>query len=113
MSLDVHLERSPCDLCGHAPDGYGANITHNLTGMARAAGIYSALWHPEDIGVTQASQLIPLLEAGMRWLTEFPAEAASYDAVNGWGTSENLISFVEDYLAACKKFPAAAVSTCT
>lgn len=32
-------------------DGYHANITHNLGKMAEAAGIYHALWRPDEIGI--------------------------------------------------------------
>ena len=41
MSLDVMLNGAVGD------ELYSANITHNLTGMADAAGIYMHLWRPQ------------------------------------------------------------------
>jgi len=52
MSLDVYLEvTKPTTI-------FEANITHNLNRMAQAAGIYEALWCPDEIGITKAAQLI-------------------------------------------------------
>jgi hypothetical protein len=57
MSLDITLlsiEVLICD-CGkkhivkNGYNSYQSNITHNLGSMAEAAGIYQALWHPEEI----------------------------------------------------------------
>ena len=110
MSLDVYLDGDKCDACKR--DGeryYRANITHNLNTMAAEAGIYEALWRPEEIGVTKAAQLIPLLDAGLSRLCAQPDRFRAFDAPNGWGTYEGLVSFVEKYLAACKEFPEANV----
>ena len=43
---------------------YDANITHNLGKMAGEAGIYEALWRPEEIDKTKASEIVELLEKG-------------------------------------------------
>lgn len=37
---------------------YERNMTHNLANMAAAAGVYEALWRPEEIGITKAIDLI-------------------------------------------------------
>lgn len=70
MSLDVQLRGEPatidcvCSQCGHihknkeAAEYFGANITHNLREMASNAGIYEAVWRPEDIGIEMASQFL-------------------------------------------------------
>ena len=56
MSLDISLTVSR--------DVFDANITHNLTDMANAAGIYGVVWRPEENGIDCAEQLIaPLTEA--------------------------------------------------
>jgi len=120
MSLDVHLYgESPdkeCECsCGHKhiiavqSDLYHANITHNLNRMANAAGIYQALWRPEEIGVTHAIQLIPLLREGVARLVKNPKEFEQYNPENGWGTYSGLVSFVRNYLAACEEYPDATV----
>jgi hypothetical protein len=88
---------------------YSANITHNLGGMADAADIYEALWRPEEIGITKASQLIPLLRDGLAKLNTDPARFKTFNPSNGWGNYEGLVRFVADYLAACEAYPDAVV----
>lgn len=89
---------------------YWANITHNLGEMAEAAGIYKALWRPEEIGIAKAAQLIEPLEQGLNVLRSDPEKFRAFNAPNGWGTYEGLVSFVEKYLAACREHPDADVS---
>jgi len=38
---------------------FDTNITHNLTTMADKAGIYYALWRPEEIQKEKASGIVP------------------------------------------------------
>lgn len=105
MSLDVYLEEvRPSEV-------YWANITHNLAGMAKAAGIYKHLWSPEEVEppVTKAVQLIEPLKAGLAWLKANPDEAKKHDAKNGWGLYEHFVPFVEKYLTACIESPDADV----
>lgn len=103
MSLDVCLTKvMPTTV-------YGANITHNLIRMAAEAGIYEALWRPEDIGITKAEQLIQPLTNGLALLKSDPKRFAAFNAPNGWGTYKHFVPFVEKYLAACKENPDAAV----
>ena len=113
MSLDVYLEgQRPCPHCGRSYEEgqiYWANITHNLNKMASAAGIYEPLWRPDEIGITTASQLIPLLEAGLTKLKANPATYEEYNAENGWGMYEHFVPFVEKYLEACQQNPDATV----
>lgn len=89
---------------------YSRNITHNLGRMAEAAGIYKELWHPGDIGISTAAQLIEPLRAGLVRLRTDPGRFFAFNPSNGWGTYEGLVEFVTDYLRACEKFPNAAVS---
>jgi hypothetical protein len=106
MSLDVYLTAvRPTEV-------YSRNITHNLNKMAMEAGIYEALWRPEEIGVTTAKQLVPLLETGLETLRSDPERFEKFNPENGWGDYENLVSFVETYLQACKENPDAEVRAC-
>ena len=108
MSLDVILsEIRPTEV-----GIYSANITHNLNKMAEAAGIYKALWRPDEIGVTKASQLIPLLEAGLTRLEKNPDKFKKYNPSNGWGSYEGLVRFVKEYLTQCRRYPDADVIVC-
>ena len=126
MSLDVSLYRKIekqkctcfCPNClkevEHISDNdretlFDYNITHNLNIMAEAAGIYYALWRPEEIGITTASQLIPLLEAGLELLRSDQKRFEKYNASNGWGMYEHLVKFVREYLDACREYPDALV----
>ena len=77
--------------------------------MADEAGIYKALWRPEEIGITKASQLIPLLEEGLARLKAEPDRFRKFNDPNGWGKCEHLVGFVEDYLRACREYPDAEV----
>lgn len=88
---------------------YGANITHNLGGMAREAGIYEAMWKPDKIGITHASQLIDPLRTGLALLMREPDRFKVFDPSNGWGDYEGLVRFVNDYLQACEENPEAEV----
>ena len=101
VTLPALDEEDPCV--------YHANITHNLTTMAEAAGLYTPLWRPEEIGVTRAAQLIPLLRDGLCLLLAEPQRFEAYNPRNGWGTYRQLCIFVRDYLAACEQYPGARV----
>lgn len=119
MSLDVTLispepiERY-CNCCGFTntvkdAEVYSANITHNLNTMADKAGIYKALWRPEEIGATKAKDIIELLEKGLDDLRERPDYFRQFNASNGWGLYDHFVPFVEKYLDACRENPEAEI----
>lgn len=95
---------------GESNTVYSANITHNLNRMADEAGIYKHLWRPDEIGITNAAQLISPLEQGLSVLKSDPTRFEELNPSNGWGTYDGLVRFVEDYLNACKQYPQANVS---
>jgi hypothetical protein len=104
MSLDITLT-------ANAPTTvFSANITHNLTAMAAAAGIYQHIWHPEELGITKAQQLIKPLKTALKLLKSDPEGFKRYDSENAWGQYDDLVSFVQDYLTACKAKPRASIS---
>ena len=88
---------------------YSANITHNLGKMAGEAGIYEALWRPEEIDKTKASEIVELLEKGLADLKARPEHFEKFNSPNGWGMYEHFVPFVEKYLEACKEYPDADV----
>jgi len=99
MSLDVSLIATmPIEV-------FDKNITHNLTPMAVAAGIYKHLWRPEELGITKGEQLIDPLRKALNELRENPEKYEAHAPANGWGTYEGLISFVKAYLMACIEYP--------
>lgn len=106
MSLDVSLTAP------RPTEVFTANITHNLTEMAEAAGLYQALWRPEELKVTTAAELMTLLEAGLERLSGNRELFVQFNSPSGWGSYDGLVKFVENYLAACRKYPDAIVSVC-
>jgi hypothetical protein len=88
---------------------YSANITHNLGRMASEAGVYMALWRPDEIGITHAHQLIPLLREGLALLQGDPDKFQQFNPSNGWGDYDGLVQFVENYIRACEAHPDAVV----
>lgn len=88
---------------------YEANVTHNLNRMADAAGIYEALWRPDEMGITKACDLVPLLKAGLEKLAADPEHFKTFNPTNGWGSYEGLVEFVAAYLQACERYPTADV----
>jgi len=122
MSLDVYLESATststactCSKCGHEHETktteqfFSDNVTHNLGGMAAAAGIYKELWRPEEVGIKTAGQLIAPLEAGLLRLRADSDRFKKLNPDNGWGTYEGLVRFVSDYLDACRAHPDAVI----
>ena len=125
MSLDVHLVKV---IDGENQEVHWSNITHNLTDMAEAAGIYEALWRPyrlkenyvstedydkeldfEDSVQVLAEEIIPVLRKGLDNLLSRPEYFESFNSPNGWGTYKHFIPFVKDYLDACELNPKATV----
>ena len=98
-------------MCGETDvELFDANITHNLGRMAAKAGIYYALWRPEELfdwsgdrGHIKAKELIPYLKKGLKYLKSAPEKYKKYDSPNGWGLYEHFAPFVEKYLTACEK----------
>ena len=123
MSLDVYLEGEPgqqdcrCSECGNehkrssAPQFYSNNITHNLNRMAEEAGLYRAMWRPDENGINKAHQLVETLREGLARLRSDPEHFKKFNPENGWGSYEGLVEFVQSYLAACVEFPDANVRT--
>lgn len=112
MSLDVYLEDT-CT-CGEKTDQvYSRNITHNLGRMAREAGIYTELWHPERSGFKLATELVEPLCIGLDRLKETPNHYKQFNPENGWGNYEGLVEFVTDYLKACQEYPKSKITTST
>lgn len=88
---------------------FESNITHNLTQMADAAGLYIPLWHPEQCEVRYAKDLIPMLKRGLIELKARPDHYRQFDAKNGWGTYDQFVPWVQNILVACQLNPEAMV----
>ena len=85
------------------------NITHNLVPMAKAAGLYDHVWHPEGMSIYKAKELINPLREGLHNLRMDPEKYKEFNPSNGWGDYEGLVQFIEAYLSACYMYPEAEV----
>lgn len=105
MSLDFWLVKEmPVEV-------YEKNITHNLTSMAEAAGLYKVLWRPDENGYQYARDLIEPLEDGLVNLREGKESLLMHSPKNGWGTYEDLLNFAKECLEACREYPDAEIKT--
>jgi len=114
MSLDFSLYLE-VDAGGDEPyrtEFFSRNITHNLTDMAEAAGIYKALWRADDT-CEIAGDLIAVLTVGLELLKGNPEYYEQFNAANGWGMYEHFVPFVEACRDACVEFPKAKAHSCT
>ncbi len=119
ISRDEWDERFPGTEPGvvgnNAPDiettstAFDYNITHNLGAMAAEAGLYKALWRPDENGMPKARDLIEPLRIGLSALRAEPARFKAFNPENGWGDYDGLVRFVSAYLAACEEYPDADV----
>lgn len=108
MSLDVYLTDTGYRT-GKEINVYWANITHNSNIMAKEAGIYKALWRPEEIDAKIANDIVPLLEEGLEKMKSDPEYYKQFNSPNGWGMYKHFVPFVEEYLEACKEYPRAII----
>lgn len=102
MSLDIYLD--------DASWGYSQNITHNLGRMAAEAGMYDALWHGDEHGITVAGDLAPILLEGMIAMISHPTHYRSFDAENGWGLYDHFLPWLATLYEKCQEHPAAVLS---
>lgn len=86
------------------------NITSNVADMAQEADIYAALWMPESCGFKFAAEIIGTLDIAVKMLKEQPQRFDAYNASNGWGTREQFVEFLEEYLQACRTYPTAEIA---
>jgi len=114
MSLDLYFlePEKVSKTCIHCDSVYETeeeienfNITHNLSKMAKEAGIYDCLWHPVSNGFIFAHQLVLPLEKGLVKLKENPSKYKIFSADNGWGTYEQFLPWIEKVLNFCKEYP--------
>lgn len=107
MSLDFQLIAEVewgCDPCI-----FHANITHNVTPIAIAAGVYPHLWFPDDLEISSARELIRPLCDALKLLGDEPELFAKLNPVNGCGSVQSFTTFVEKVFCACCKNPDAKI----
>ena len=90
---------------------WDGNITHNLTDMADAAGIYGIVWRPEENDITCAGDIVEKLTSGLDDMKANPKKYEAFNASNGWGLYEHFVPFIQEYLDACRRHPKASIHT--
>ena len=63
-------------------------------------------------GVTKAAQLIEPLSAGLALMEGDRQRFVSFNSPNGWGSYDDFVPWVRQYLQACRDNPNADVSVC-
>ena len=90
---------------------FDANITHNLTEMADKAGIYELIWHPDRIGITKAEEIVDPLIEGIHKMETDPIGFKKLNPENGWGSYDDFLPWLRDYLNACGEYSEAKIHT--
>ena len=98
MSLDISL----------VEEVHSQNITHNLGPMAEKAGIYGALWRPEET-VSSAKELAEKLKPAIADMKARPEFYKQFDSPNGWGLYEHFVPWLDELYLACLENPDAKV----
>jgi hypothetical protein len=124
MSLDIYLRSDPevhecqCPNCGTVHSASKSsliiefNITHNLSLMAKKSYLYTTIWHPEELFPTpRALNVYPILVSGLDFLLVSKDSLSKYSDPSGWGTYDQFVKFVREYIAACKEYPTALIET--
>ena len=106
MSLDISLI---CKECGRGC--YEGNVTHNLGGMANAAGVYDCLWRAPENGFKDAQQLVYPIEKAILSMEENPEKFKIFNPPNGWGNYNGFLEWLKELVTSCKEYPNARIET--
>lgn len=117
MSLDIYLyQTEPCPHCGGEIIGdaieYGGefNITHNLTKMADEAGIYYAIWRPEELfKVPKCKDVLDIIKEGYKKMLDDPERYKKFNPSNGWGNYSGFCEWIEKLISAYEENPEAVI----
>lgn len=89
------------------------NITHNLARMAQDLGVYKIVWCPDELGyeVKAADMIGPLTDA-IIGLDIDRSRFVEYESKTGWGTIDQMVTFLTNYVEACSNHPTASIEIC-
>lgn len=105
MSYDVWLSDARCPHCGRDGESlFSWNYTSNMSPAWREAGANIAEFHGKT-----AADCAPLLRAALMNMERRPEHFVKFNALNGWGTMDNLIPALHTLLGAMERHPAAVV----
>ena len=104
MSLDFEIH------CKQSIDGkphgtvcmFERNITHNLSKMIDAAGAYWAVWCSNGM---RAGDIVHILSQAVKRVEHNPRRFRQHTPVDGCGTFEGALKFLDALLLTCRTFP--------
>lgn len=88
---------------------FEGEVSADLVPIAKKAGIYQHVWHPDELKISRAKELISPIENAIK---DMDADMPAFEALNGddeFGTAKNLKEFLGIYLDACNTYPKAHV----
>ena len=100
MSLDLYFTKL---IAGEGVDYDDFNITHSVCPMAREAGVYDVLWHPEKNGIERAGDLVRPISVALGEMEIDPERFKKYDDPRGWGTYDQFLNWLYDVLEFCEE----------
>jgi hypothetical protein len=89
-------------------DGWSGNVTHNLVSMAAEAGVYDAVWRPDEHGLDAAAVLTAIVD-GIATLLRDRERFERHNPTNGWGDYDGLVMFLVEYALELSKYPGASI----
>jgi len=78
------------------------DMTHNVSGMWREAGIYEALYESEG---KRVKEILPALKIGLGDMLNRPEAYKKYEPSNGWGTYRDAVRFLVDIIQNFGEYP--------
>lgn len=90
---------------------FSCPIPDDFEALASAAGLGQILYHPYQLSITVAGDMIPLLQSGLDQLLDASrrAEFQLLEPAEGWGPLEALTELVGRLLLACQDNPGAVI----
>ena len=103
MSLDISLMEV------RKTEVFETNITHNCAAMAKEAGIYGDLWHPQKNMAKYARDIVDNIKRGYNVMRANPDHYRSFEPENGWGLYDQFLAWLEYYIYALEQHPDAEI----
>lgn len=102
MSLDLWLEKTPCQMCGHSERTESQNCTYNVLPMWLT--IFPDDKRLVDIDGMNGMESIKKLKFSLNALID-PYKFQPLNPSNGWGSYKGLISFITSLLKMANEHP--------
>lgn len=89
------------------------NITNNLIDFAKALNCYECIWKPQSLNILSSSQLLPHLYEAYYKIIKYGDDYLPLLPKNGWGTKEQFLNFIDQYIETCITYPNALIEAST